>query len=64
MLSIPDYSVTPYASGSDTARIRMEIDMFNTINREVTLAYGCPYLDITPSTRLARYDPGLIAIDA
>ena len=63
VLSIPDYSVTPYASGSDTARIRREIDMFNAINREVTLAYGCPYLDITPSTRLARYDPSLIAID-
>ncbi len=63
VLSIPDYSVTPFASGSDTARIRMEIDMFNTINRDVTLAYGCPYLDITPSTRLARSVPGLIAVD-
>ena len=63
VLSIPDYSVTPFAAGSDTAQIRKEIDLFNAINKDVTAAYNCPYLDITPSTREARYNPGLIAND-
>ncbi|MBI5372843.1 MAG: SGNH/GDSL hydrolase family protein [Sphingobacteriales bacterium] len=63
VLSIPDYSVTPYAAYSDTARIREEIDWFNAINKNVTDAYQCVYLDITPSTREGRYDRSLIAAD-
>jgi lysophospholipase L1-like esterase len=63
VLSIPDYSVTPFASGSDTARIRKEIDWFNAINKSVTLGYNITYLDITTSTREARTNPALIATD-
>jgi len=63
VLSIPDYSVTPFAAGSDTAQIRKEIDWFNAINKEVTNVYQCPYLDITASTREARYNPALLAND-
>lgn len=63
VLSIPDYSVTPLAANSDTAQIRREVDWFNAINREVTAQYGCPYLDITPSTREARTNPALVASD-
>ncbi len=63
VLSIPDYSVTPYAAGLDRPRIRMEIDWFNAINRSVTESYGITYLDITPSTREAETDPSLVAFD-
>ena len=63
VLSIPDYSVTPFAAGSDTAQIRKEIDWFNAINKNVTADYNCPYLDITPSTRDARNNRSLIATD-
>lgn len=63
VLSIPDYSVTPFAQYSDTARIRQEIDWFNAINRNVTQQFQCPYLDITPSTREALYDRTLLASD-
>lgn len=63
VLSIPDYSVTPFASSYDTAQIRKEIDWFNNINRNVTQQYNCPYLDITPSTREARFNTSLIASD-
>ncbi len=63
VLSIPDYSVTPFAAGYDTARIRLEIDWFNAINKDVTASYNCAYLDITPSTREARYNTSLIATD-
>lgn len=63
VLSIPDYSVTPFAASYDTARIRLELDWFNAINRHVTAAYGCPYLDITASTQEARYNRSLLAGD-
>lgn len=63
VLSIPDYSVTPFASGGDTARIRMEIDWFNAINKDVTASYNCPYLDITASTREAKTNSSLLATD-
>ena len=63
VLSIPDYSVTPFGQNLDTALIRLQIDQFNVINKEVTLQNNCQYLDITPLTREAINDPSLIAID-
>jgi len=64
ILSIPDYGVTPWARRMDTARIRREIDAYNAINRRVSLARGCPYLDITPLTREGAYNPALICSDS
>jgi lysophospholipase L1-like esterase len=63
VLSIPDYSVTAFGMSLDTALIRVQIDQFNAINKEVTLQNNCQYLDITPSTREAVNDPSLIAVD-
>ena len=63
VLSIPDYSVTPFASGSDTAEIRKQLDAFNAINKEITLLYNISYIDITPFTREAKNDASLIAGD-
>jgi len=63
VLSIPDYSVTPFTKYSDIATIKKEIDEFNLINKEITLQNNCAYLDITPSTREAANDPSLIAGD-
>ena len=63
VLSIPDYSVTPFAKGSDTAQIKKEIDAFNTINKEITLSHKISYTDITPFTREAKNNPSLVAID-
>ena len=63
VLSIPDYSVTPFAHGSDTARISKEIDLFNATNKAISNNIGVNYLDITPISREALNDPGLIASD-
>ncbi|MEJ7677295.1 MAG: GDSL-type esterase/lipase family protein [Segetibacter sp.] len=63
VLSIPDYSVTPFVSESDKARVSMQIDQFNGINKEITLQTGITYIDITPSTRQAANDASLIAND-
>lgn len=63
VVSIPDYSVTPFAANNDTARIRREIDWFNAINKHVTQLFNCAYLDITPSTREAKNNTALLAAD-
>jgi lysophospholipase L1-like esterase len=63
VLSIPDYSVTPFAQHSDTAQIRKEIDEFNAINKAITLSFNISYTDITPFTREAKTNTSLIAVD-
>lgn len=63
VLSIPDYSVTPFAATSDTAAIRQELEWFNAINRQVAVSLKADYTDITPSTREAKTDYSLIAGD-
>lgn len=63
VLSIPDYSATPFVAESDKAIVSMQIDQFNAINKEVTLQSGITYIDITPSTRQAANDTSLIAND-
>jgi lysophospholipase L1-like esterase len=63
VVSIPDYSVTPFAQNSDTARIAMEIDLFNNANRQIAAAYGVAYLNITTISREGRNDNTLHASD-
>jgi lysophospholipase L1-like esterase len=63
VLSIPDYSVTPFAQNSDKARIASEIDQFNDINLYESTNAGVNYLNITGISRQAATDPTLIATD-
>jgi len=63
VLSIPDYSVTPFVSADQKPRVSMQIDWFNAINKRITSAYGISYTDITPSTREATTNSSLIASD-
>jgi lysophospholipase L1-like esterase len=61
VLSIPDYSVTPFASGSDKVKIAAEIDRFNLENKKISSQLGVNYIDITPISR--EPDPTLTAGD-
>ncbi|RYY97229.1 MAG: SGNH/GDSL hydrolase family protein [Chitinophagaceae bacterium] len=63
VLSIPDYSATPFVAPADKDRVRLEIDGFNAINRRITEAYGVSYTDITPLSRNAAGDASLLAPD-
>ena len=63
VLSIPDYSVTPFASGSNQALIASEIDQFNAINKSIADSLQVQYVDITPSSRLAGNNLSLVASD-
>jgi lysophospholipase L1-like esterase len=63
VISIPDYSVTPYAGSSDRERIAREIDSFNEINKQVADTYKVKYLNVTDESRKAALDNSLIAVD-
>lgn len=61
VLSIPDYSLTPFAQTSDTAKIAREIAQFNVENKKIALQLGVNYINITPISR--EPDPELLAGD-
>jgi lysophospholipase L1-like esterase len=63
VISIPDYSITPFANYLDTSLIRKETDVLNKMNKSISDAYGCNYLNITETNREAKFDRTLIAED-
>lgn len=65
VLSIPDWSVTPYAASSarDIKQIAAEIDQFNEVNLDESQKAGVIYVNITDISRMAATDPSLIAGD-
>jgi lysophospholipase L1-like esterase len=63
VVSIPDYSVTPFASEMDKEKIAREIDAFNAINLDETQKTGAGYVNVTAISRLAENDNTLLAED-
>lgn len=63
VVSIPDWGVTPFAEGRDRARIAAEIDAFNAAAREIALARGARWADVTPASRAAAGDASMHAAD-
>lgn len=63
VLSIPDWSVTPFAEGRERKNISEEIDNFNSINRSLSETCKVNYIEITNSTREAAEDQSLITSD-
>ncbi len=63
VLSIPDWGVTPFASGRDREQISREIDAYNAASKEISEKYNIHYIYITPWTREAATDNSLLAAD-
>ncbi|HMK25903.1 MAG TPA: SGNH/GDSL hydrolase family protein [Chitinophagaceae bacterium] len=63
VLSIPDWGVTPFATGRDREEIAREIDVYNAANKKIAEQYHVHYIDITPWTREAAADNSLLAAD-
>lgn len=63
VLSIPDWSVTPFAAERDTNKISQEIDAFNKVCEDKVKKLGGHFIDITTQTRLAKNDESLLASD-
>jgi lysophospholipase L1-like esterase len=62
-LSIPDYSVTPFATNLERAQIAKEINEFNSANKTISLSAGVHYLDVTAISREAQGNSSLTASD-
>lgn len=65
VLSIPDWGKTPFGlnSSKNIDDIAKEIDLFNDACKEITLAEGVSYTDITPISRRGLAEPDLVAGD-
>ena len=63
ILSIPDYSITPFALTKEPEKIAKEIDVFNSIIKVLSIQYKVHYIDITTGSRKAKDDATLIAAD-
>lgn len=63
VVSIPDYSVTPFCEGRDRAAIAKALERFNAICKEESGKAGVVYVDITPGSREAVAKPELLAAD-
>ncbi|MBI3139141.1 MAG: SGNH/GDSL hydrolase family protein [Sphingobacteriales bacterium] len=63
VLSIPDWSCTPFAANHDRVRIQEEINRFNEVNKQIAGKLGIHYIYITSWTREAAADSSLLAAD-
>jgi lysophospholipase L1-like esterase len=63
VLSIPDYSVTPFGQEKEPEKVTKEIDIFNTANRALATQYKVHFIEITEGTREAAFDRSLVAED-
>ena len=63
VLSIPDWGVTAFAQGRDGNQIAAEIDAYNSIARDQTLAAGAHWIDVTRTSRLAGSEAEHLAAD-
>lgn len=63
VLSIPDWSVTPFAEGRDRTEISQMIDQFNKVVQQESESKGVHFIEITQGTREAAEDDSLLASD-
>jgi len=63
LLSIPDWSVTPFAEGRNRGEIAAAIDRFNAATRDEAARSKVARIDVTPASRMAATTSGLLTDD-
>jgi lysophospholipase L1-like esterase len=63
VVSIPDYSVTPHGRSLEPEKVSKEIEVFNGVNKALSIQYKVLYADVTAGSREAANDQSLIAGD-
>jgi len=63
VLSIPDWSLTPFANGLDKDKITGEIALFNEKNRSISAKYGVNYIDVTTGSPESADDVSFLTED-
>ena len=62
-ISIPDWGATPFAEGRDRKLISGEIQAYNDRARELAIAVGARWVDVTEISREMLRNPALVAVD-
>ena len=63
VLPIPDYSNTPFAGSLPTDKVAKEIDLYNSVNKAVSIQYKVKYIDIIQGTKKVESDSSLLTSD-
>ena len=63
VISIPDWSVTPFAANMNKPQIAAAVQLFNTINQSEAGKFKVNYVDITALSKLMAGDPTLVSSD-
>ena len=63
VLSIPDWGVTPFAKDRDEQQITNEINVYNGVCEMLAQKYQTHFINITESTRRAKFDESLLTTD-
>lgn len=63
VLSIPDWGLTPFATGKDREKISTEIDSYNDVCKAMAEKEQCVYIDITTSQRMDAANEDFLAAD-
>lgn len=63
VISIPDWGITPFASGRDKKEIAKEIDAYNLICEKNVKAQGTNFINITDAYRLDGFKTEYLAFD-
>ncbi len=63
VLSIPDWSVTPFADGKDRKKIAAEIDSYNSVCKMIAEKSNTHFIDITTAQRIDGGKDEFLAVD-
>jgi lysophospholipase L1-like esterase len=63
VVSIPDWGATPFAEGRDRALITREVEAYNVRGRELAMAAGTTWVDVTGISRSMMTDAALVTPD-
>ena len=63
IVSIPDYSATPFAQSMDTEKITKQIDVFNGVAKALSIQYKTHFVEITEASKEVKNDKELVAED-
>ena len=63
VISIPDWGVTPFAKDRNESQITNEINVFNGVCEMMAQKYQTHFINITESTRRAKFDESIQTTD-
>jgi lysophospholipase L1-like esterase len=63
VISIPNYGVTPFGQSREPVIIRQELEIYNSIAKQLSSDYSVPFVNITEISEMAEEDTTLLAPD-